>query len=72
MIWGVLWRRNKISEEYLLTDIDCKPRMFRTRKECRLFIKKYYGYIKKRVDLRAEHHGWKVPMPVKLKVDWEK
>lgn len=44
------------------------PRMFQTRRECAEFIKEDYGYIAKRADLRREPHGWRMPIPVKVKV----
>jgi len=44
------------------------PALFRTRRECREFIKEEYGYIKDRDDLRKEPHGWRLPRAVKVQV----
>ena len=69
-VWGVLWRsRNKLdgAREHLVRR-DCVPALFRTRREAREFIDREYGYIRKRQDLRAEPHGWKVPVAVKVTV----
>jgi len=44
------------------------PVIFRTRKECREYVKRRYGYIALRPDLRREPHGWRVPRPVKVGV----
>jgi hypothetical protein len=42
--------------------------MFRTRAECREFIKERYGYIARSPDLKKEPHGWKMPIPVRVQV----
>jgi hypothetical protein len=42
--------------------------LFKTRKECRSWIKGTLGYIAKRKDLRVEPHGWKVPKAVRVRV----
>jgi len=44
------------------------PALFRTRRECRDYIKEKYGYIKNREDLREEPHGWRLPRPVKVEI----
>ena len=46
--------------------------LFRTRRECRDFIDKVYGYQRSRPDLRAEPHGWRLPRAVRVKVIAEK
>ena len=40
----------------------------KTRREAREWIKKHYGYISERPDLQIEPHGWKMPVPVKVRV----
>ena len=71
MIWGLLWYSNNelngvhfsiIYDNYL-------PALFKTREQARLYAQKNYGYITKRKDLRAEPHGWRLPKPVKLKIE---
>ena len=42
--------------------------VFKTRQQAREFIRKEYGYIASRPDLRREPHGWKMPRPVKVTV----
>lgn len=44
------------------------PALFRTRRECREYIKGKYGYIKNREDLKAEPHGWRLPRAIKVKL----
>lgn len=71
-IWGALWRSdNKMDgyREWLLNGPNCLPVMFRTRREARAYIDETLGYIRERPDLRAQPHGWKIPIPVRVKVD---
>ena len=68
--WGLLWRsENKTDGKNIrfLFD-DATPLLFRTRREAREWADKKYGYIRTRPDLRAEPHGWKMPLPVKVYV----
>jgi len=44
---------------------------FRTKREASAFIKAQFGYLSKRPDLRAEPHGWKMPMPVRVRITVE-
>lgn len=44
------------------------PALFLTRKEARQFIESEYGYLRERHDLKAEPHGWKMPLPVRVRV----
>lgn len=57
-----------MDDRAFLINRDCKPVMFTTRKECREWINKEYGYIRYRKDLRGYPHGWRVPQPVKLRI----
>ena len=69
-LWGALWySKNNIdgTTKHLINE-DFKPVLFKTRKECREWIFKRYGYIKTRKDLRSEPHGWRLPIPIKVKV----
>jgi hypothetical protein len=45
------------------------PLLFKTRAECRAFIKERWGYIATRRDLRVEPHGWRLPVAVRVKVE---
>ena len=70
-IWAAQWySKNKLDgENRHLIRRDCVPVLFRTRSDCRSWINANYGYIKKRSDLRDEPHGWRMPAPVKVKID---
>ncbi len=69
-VWGALWKEKKKKEgarEFLLRR-NRVPVLFKTRHEARCWIETNYGYIKTRKDLRAEPHGWRLPVPVKVSV----
>lgn len=61
MRWAVKWHVGIMWH-------DCKPLLFRTRKEARIWIDEHYGYIKDRYDLRSAPHHWRLPKPVKVEV----
>jgi len=72
MRWGVLWRSNNRLDgvrEHLIYDSRI-PLLFITRREARKFIAERYGYLRARPDLKAEPHGWKMPIPVKVEFQW--
>lgn len=66
--WGALWySKNKL--DGITSHIVFKnlmPALFLTKKEAKEFIKKEYGYIAKRKDLRGEPFGWRMPKPVRI------
>lgn len=69
-LWAGQWYSNNILDgitRHLLYE-NRLPVLFRTRRECRQFIKDRYGYIKDRKDLRQEPHGWRLPKAVKVEV----
>ena len=71
-IWAAQWRSNSRLDgviKYIIYGDDCKPILFRTRRECREFIASRYGFISVRTDLQEEPHGWQMPIPVKVKVE---
>jgi hypothetical protein len=70
VLWGALWRSNSKLDGYCshLLNEDCLPVLFRTRRAARDYIEKKYGYIKTRDDLRAQPHGWKMPIAVQVRV----
>ena len=45
------------------------PFLFRTRREAREYINEHFGYIRNRPDLQREPHCWKIPKPVKVRVE---
>ncbi len=69
--WGVLWReKSKLDGvvEHLEFDL-CIPVLFCKRREARAWIDEHYGYIRDRPDLRREPYGWRMPTPVRVKVE---
>jgi len=68
--WGILWRsENRLDgKREFVTWHECKPLLFRTRKEAREWIEQRYGYIRRSPDLQAEPHGWKMPKAVRVTV----
>jgi hypothetical protein len=77
MWWCAKWRStNRLDgkTEHLIIgrywlSVEERTQLFMTRKECRNWISKHYGYIKDRRDLREEPHGWRVPIAVKVRVN---
>lgn len=73
--WGILWRSdNKLDgkQEHFLWDRypnrASVPLVFSTREQARAHIRIKYGYIKNRPDLQKEPHGWKMPIPVRVRI----
>lgn len=73
IVWGALWRSNSYLDGGLRTHIingpDCLPVLFRTRIAAREYIDKHYGYIRTRPDLQEQPHGWRIPVPVRVKIN---
>jgi hypothetical protein len=71
-IWAAKWySKSKLSGEsiHLIYDTSTGvPALFRTRQQCRDFIRANYEYIKRDKSLREEPHGWRMPKPVKVEV----
>jgi hypothetical protein len=68
--WAVLWRSNNRLDgkrEWLLRE-DCVPVLFATKAAAKEWIDKQYSYIRNRPDLRAEPHGWRMPIAIKVQV----
>lgn len=68
--WALLWRSDNWLDgrrEHLVYD-ERVPVLFRTRQEARDWRDERYGYIRERPDLRREPHGWRLPLPVKVRV----
>ena len=73
--WGILWQSESKLDgkvEHVMWR-DGHPLLFKSRHAARAYIRGNWGYIARRPDLRAEPHGWKVPKPVRVRVDlaWE-
>jgi len=70
--WGVLWRsKNKLDgvNQHLLCRVNGTTVLFRTRRKARVWVELTHGYIRTRPDLRAAPHGWRMPIPVRVKVE---
>jgi hypothetical protein len=72
-VWGVLWRsRNKLDGiGHALIWHDGELRLFYTRANARAWIEENYGYIRERADLRAEPHGWQMPIPIRVQLAYK-
>jgi len=78
-MWAIKWQSETLidgkrdhllgRDSYIPYEVAGYTKMvFRTRQDARNFITKEYGYIRKRPDLQREPHGWKCPIPVRVKV----
>jgi hypothetical protein len=68
--WAVLWRSDNALDgrnRHIRWDMG-RPLLFRTRSEAREFIEENFGYIRARPDLQAEPCGWKMPVPIRVRV----
>lgn len=68
--WAALWTsKNKFDglTRHLIYE-NGVPALFSKRRFARNFIRAQYGYIATRADLRAEPHGWRLPVAVKVTV----
>jgi hypothetical protein len=70
--WGLLWySRCALDGErsYIIRQRTASlPALFTTRREARDYANEHYGYIKQRIDLRQEPHGWRFPRPIRLRI----
>ena len=68
--WAVQWRSdNKLDgKQRRLLWAGERPLLFYTRRAAREYIHEKWGYIKLRPELQQEPHGWKMPLPVKVRV----
>ena len=67
--WAVLWRENNKLDgknEHILGNGNGLPLLFDTRSQAREYLEARYGYIRNRKDLKAEPFGWKMPIAVKI------
>lgn len=73
-LWGVQWRSDNHAdgkERHLVWDYGPTPLLFKTRRAAQKYINEHYDYIRSRPDLRVEPFGWKMPIPIKVRVAWE-
>lgn len=73
-LWSLLWEQNNKLDGYQSHIIyeNLIPKLFNTRQQARSFAKERYGYIKHRKDLRVEPHKWRMPKPIKIKLEVQK
>jgi hypothetical protein len=66
--WSIKWvRDNKLEGR----SVHFASSLFSTRREARKYNNERFGYIRTRPDLKAEPHGWLMPVVVKVKVTIE-
>ena len=67
-LWGAEWYSKCLldGESRDIIYENLLPALFRTRRQCRDFIKDRYGFIAGRPDLQREPHGWRMPQAVKV------
>ncbi len=68
--WGLLRRyENRLDgyREHIMFE-NCLPLLFLTRDAARKYASENYYYYKC-PDLRREPHGWKMPIPVRVKIE---
>lgn len=68
VLWGALWRDKE--RTHLLNDENCLPVLFLTRAKTRAYIEREYGYIRGRRDLRSAPHHWRMPVPVRVEINF--
>lgn len=66
--WAVKWRQKNSLDGTTEYFIGRHKNVFTSRNAARIYIQEKYGYIKTRPDLQQEPHGWKMPIPVKVKI----
>lgn len=69
--WAIKWRSsNRLDgdSQHIMCGHAGLPIVFRTKREAQTYIRRQYGYIARRPDLKAEPHGWKMPIPVRVEI----
>src|SRR5271166_6705034 len=56
-VWIARWKGNDLTPDRLVGPV-CD-----TKSQCSCWIKRNYGYIKTRKDLRGPPHYWRLPVP---------
>jgi len=71
LAWAVEWHSVNVLDgdrRHLVWDPHDRFHLFPTRRECRAYIEREFGYIREREDLRREPHGWRIPRAVRVTV----
>jgi len=66
LYWSVLWHSKNCLDgikEYIVQENQL-PVLFHTKREAKEYIKRRFGYIATRKDLRTEPHGWRMPKAI--------
>lgn len=66
--WAVKWRSKNHLDGTTVHFMGRHVDVFSSREAARIYIQDKYGYIKTRPDLQQEPHGWKMPIPTKVKI----
>lgn len=69
--WAVLWRYSNEDQKSYLICQKGGPILFASRDDARKWIKRQYGYIAEREDLRKHPHHWLMPAAVRAHVTYE-
>jgi len=64
--WALWWHSKGTGH---IVHRNCVPALFRTRRQALEFREECFGYIRKRPDLRAAPHFWRLPKPIKITVN---
>ena len=68
-LWALEWNsRSVLGHRTHFIHENLFPKLFKTRHEARAWANEEYGYIKTRLDLRAQPHGWRMPRPVRVRL----
>ena len=72
-LWALEWNSRSVLDGHRTHFIHetLFPKLFKTRREARVWANEKYGYIKTRPDLRAQPHAWRMPRPVRVKLALE-
>jgi hypothetical protein len=69
-LWGLVWRScNALDGEqrHLICEAGL-PLLYRTRRAALADAELRFGYIRRRPDLQAEPHGWRMPRAVRVTI----
>ena len=66
--WVAKWESSNLLDGHREYFIGNGWVLFKTRTECRAYIKEKFGYIAKRKDLQIEPHGWRMLKAIKVRI----
>lgn len=68
-LWGLMWQSGRNGEHKRLVYEKGIPLLFETRKKARDYATDEFGYIRRRPDLQAAPHWWRMPKAVRVRID---